>query len=78
MHNPLDLSRRSLLTRSALGIGSLALAGVLGDDDRLVAADESQIMTDPLAVRAPHFPGKAKRVIHFFLNGGPSHVDTFD
>ncbi|MEQ1842405.1 MAG: DUF1501 domain-containing protein, partial [Verrucomicrobiales bacterium] len=25
-----------------------------------------------------HFPGKAKRVIHFFLNGGPSHVDTFD
>lgn len=26
----------------------------------------------------PHFPGKAKRIIHFFLNGGPSHVDTFD
>lgn len=78
MHNPLDFSRRSLLTRSALGIGSLALAGVLRDDDRLVAAGEAHIMTDPLAVRAPHFPGKAKRVIHFFLNGGPSHVDTFD
>ena len=78
MQNPLRLSRRSLLTRSALGIGSLALAGVMGDDDRLIAASEAQIMTDPLAVRAPHFPGKAKRVIHFFLNGGPSHVDTFD
>lgn len=78
MHNPLGFSRRSLLTRSALGIGSLALAGVLRDDDRLVAAGEAHIMTDPLAVRAPHLPGKAKRVIHFFLNGGPSHVDTFD
>src|SRR5262245_30547902 len=32
----------------------------------------------PLAVREPHFPGKAKRVIHLFMNGGPSHVDTFD
>lgn len=32
----------------------------------------------PLAPRSPHFPPKAKRIIHFFLNGGPSHVDTFD
>src|SRR4029077_9392203 len=26
----------------------------------------------------PHFAPRAKRVVHFFLNGGPSHVDTFD
>lgn len=78
MFNVPDLSRRSLLTRSALGIGSLALAGVLQDDDRLVHAREGVAMTDPLIARAGHFPGKAKRVIHFFLNGGPSHVDTFD
>ena len=32
----------------------------------------------PLAPRAPHFPGKVKRVIHLFMNGGPSQVDTFD
>src|SRR5262249_22050890 len=32
----------------------------------------------PLTPRRPHFPGKAKRVIHIFANGGPSHVDTFD
>ena len=32
----------------------------------------------PLATKAPQFGGRAKRVIHFFLNGGPSHVDTFD
>ncbi|MCB1100469.1 MAG: DUF1501 domain-containing protein [Verrucomicrobiae bacterium] len=34
--------------------------------------------TNPLHSNRPHFPGRAKRVIHFFLNGGPSHVDTFD
>src|SRR5689334_17098244 len=33
---------------------------------------------DPLAPRAPHFPGKAKRMILLFLTGGVSHVDTFD
>ena len=32
----------------------------------------------PLAPKAPQFPAKAKRVIHLFMNGGPSHVDTFD
>lgn len=33
---------------------------------------------DPLAPRAPHFPGKAKRVIFLFMTGGVSHVDSFD
>ncbi|MBX9626477.1 MAG: DUF1501 domain-containing protein [Gemmataceae bacterium] len=64
------LSRRELLQRSGLGLGALGLAGVLGDAG--LAAES------PLAPKAPHFPGKAKRVIHFFLNGGPSQVDTFD
>jgi hypothetical protein len=71
------LDRRSVLTRSALGLGSLALAGVMQDDDRLIAS-ESTLPPGPLTVRTPHFTAKAKRVIHFFLNGGPSHVDTFD
>jgi hypothetical protein len=70
------LDRRAVLARSALGIGSLALAGVLQDDDLL--ASELSVRPGPLTVRTPHFPAKAKRVIHFFLNGGPSHVDTFD
>lgn len=34
--------------------------------------------TDPLAPRASHFPGKAKRVIFLFMTGGVSHVDSFD
>jgi hypothetical protein len=33
---------------------------------------------NPLAVRPPQFPARAKRVIHLFMNGGPSQVDTFD
>ena len=65
------LTRRSLLQRSSLGLGSLALGGLLGEDGLLASEN-------PLLSRGGHFPGKAKRVIHFFLNGGPSHVDTFD
>ena len=59
------LSRRDFLARAGLGLGALGLAPLL--------AAES-----PLAPHAPHFAPKAKRVVHFFLNGGPSHLDTFD
>lgn len=69
--SPFSINRRDILRRSALGFGALGLAGVLGDDG-LSAAE------NPLQPQRSHFPGKAKRVIHFFLNGGPSHVDTFD
>ncbi len=72
-----QLDRRELLTRSALGLGALGLAGLLQDDGRVVHAANTA-GTGPLDVRMPHFPARAKRVIHFFLNGGPSHVDTFD
>jgi hypothetical protein len=67
-----DLNRRELLTRSGMGLGALALGGLLHSEGMAAEAES------PLAPREPHFPGKAKRVIHFFLNGGPSHVDTFD
>jgi hypothetical protein len=66
--------RRALLQRSALGIGGLGLAALLSDQG--LAADV--VAESPLQNHAAHFLGKAKRVIHFFLNGGPSHVDTFD
>jgi hypothetical protein len=57
-------------------MGALALAGLVGDDDRHVArAEETEA---GVGVRSPHYAGRVKRVIHFFLNGGPSHVDTFD
>ncbi|MCA9176804.1 MAG: DUF1501 domain-containing protein [Planctomycetales bacterium] len=65
-------TRRELLNRSALGLGGLALSELLSTSQAEAGP------ASPLAPRAPHFPARAKRVIHFFLNGGPSHVDTFD
>src|SRR5262249_34058796 len=68
------LTRRELLSRCGMGLGATALTTLLGDTTSAQAATS----TNPLAPRAPHFPGKAKRVIHLFMNGGPSQVDTFD
>ena len=76
-----SLSRRELLRRSGMGLGFLGLAGVLADGGLLTrtsAAADDPGFANPLAERQPHFPAKAKRVIHLFMNGGPSHVDTFD
>ena len=67
------LSRRTMLRRSAAGFGSLALASMLAND-----SDAAEKPSNPLAVKPPHFPAKAKRIIFLFMTGGPSHVDTFD
>ncbi len=71
------LSRRSLLQRSALGLGALGLGGLLAEQGAL-AQGPAGSAGDAMAVKPPHFPARAKRVVHFFLNGGPSQVDTFD
>ena len=71
----LPLSRRDLLTRTACGFGALALAG-LATESR--AADLSGAPADPLAPKAPHHARKAKRVIFLFMQGGVSHVDSYD
>jgi hypothetical protein len=75
MDHPVPLTRRELLRRSGLGLGLLGLTGVLAADGVLPAATTE---SNPLAPKQPHFPAKAKRVVHLFMNGGPSHVDTFD
>jgi hypothetical protein len=72
---PPYLSRRSLLQRSALGMGALGLGHLLAEQGTLAAQPRGG---DAMSVKPPHFPAKARRVIHFFLNGGPSQVDTFD
>jgi hypothetical protein len=69
------LSRRQWLTRCGLGMGSLALANLVVSGQASSAFDQA---LRPLAPRPPHFPAKAKRVVHIFANGGPSQVDTFD
>lgn len=72
----LFLTRRELLNRAGMGMGMLGLAGVLAQETAPVHAAPTNL--NPLAPRKPHFPAKAQRVVHLFMNGGPSHVDTFD
>jgi hypothetical protein len=78
----LPISRREWLARCGTGIGTIALTGMLADDalsQQQGAADAPRSPgTDPLAPKAPHFKAKAKHVVHLFMNGGPSQVDTFD
>ncbi|TLD70307.1 DUF1501 domain-containing protein [Phragmitibacter flavus] len=66
------LTRRQLLNRVGMGFGSLALGNLLAPNSAQAAP------LNPLAVRSSQFAPKAKRVVHLFMNGGPSHVDTFD
>ena len=60
------LSRRQLLQTTGTGLGMLALPGLLQADG------------NPLTPRSPHFRPRAKHIIHIYLNGGPSQVDTWD
>lgn len=59
-----SLSRRQFLSRSGMGMGALGLMGLLADESR--------------AASPTHHPGRARSVIHVFLNGGMSQVDSFD
>lgn len=62
----IPFSRRELLRNTGTGLGMLALPSLL------------QAAGNPLAPRSPHFQPRAKHIIHIYLNGGPSQVDTWD
>ena len=70
---PTPSTRRDFLTRCGMGMGSLALGSILGEQAQAAGSP-----LNPLTPKQPHFPARAKRVIHLFMNGGPSQVDTFD
>ena len=76
-NEPTPISRRRWLQTTGCGMGSLAMAGLLqqAGDLRAAPATGNEL---PLAARPPHFAPRAKRVIHLFMNGGPSQMDTFD
>ncbi|HEX8521249.1 MAG TPA: DUF1501 domain-containing protein [Tepidisphaeraceae bacterium] len=74
----LRLSRRQLLKRCGMGMGALALANVLTQAGLAPAVLGDAAPLNPLSPKSPQFPGKVKRVIHLFMNGGPSQVDSFD
>jgi hypothetical protein len=75
----LFLTRRELFARGGMGFGMLGLASVLGQAG-LGGLEAVAASTDvmPLAPRKPPLEAKAERVVHLFMNGGPSQVDTFD
>ncbi|MBJ06312.1 MAG: hypothetical protein CMO40_04225 [Verrucomicrobiaceae bacterium] len=67
-------TRRELLAKAGGGLGALALASLLHEQGNAAV----EIGDNPLGARRAHFEGKAKHVIWLFINGGPSHVDTWD
>jgi Protein of unknown function (DUF1501) len=70
-------TRRDFLCKCGVGLGALSLSSLMQD----AYAGEAHSAVDlgtPLAPRVAHFAPKAKRIIHIFAQGGPSHVDTFD
>lgn len=74
-------SRRDFLFQSSGGLGGLALAYLL-DQNNLLARDGSCEAPapgpTPYSPKKPHFPARAKSVISLFMSGGPSQVETFD
>ncbi len=73
----LPLTRREMLARAGSGLGTVGLAAVLADAG-LLAAERETSSASPLAPKPSHFRPRARRIIHLFMNGGPSQVDTFD
>ena len=73
-NHPLPLTRREALARTGMGLGWLGAASLLQQE----SASAGSVVATSMAPRPPHFPARARAVIHIFANGGPSHLDTFD
>ncbi|MFN0067302.1 MAG: DUF1501 domain-containing protein [Limisphaerales bacterium] len=71
-------SRRWFLRDCGVGLGKIALAGLLTDSFTRRALGAQSAPANPLAPRPPHFAGRAKAVIHLFMAGAPSQLDLFD
>jgi hypothetical protein len=69
------VSRRQMLRRAGLGFGTWALLDLLARDGALASCAPS---ANPLSAKTSQTPASAKHVIFLFMQGGPSHLDTFD
>jgi hypothetical protein len=77
MRNPAAVARRYFFKQCGVGVGKIALAGLLANAwQKTSRADE--INSGQLAPKKPHFPAKAKAVIHLFMAGAPSQLELFD
>ncbi len=70
---PNRIARRWFLSECGLGLGAMALGGLLGDEALAAAGADGA-----LAPKQPHHAPKAKNVIFLFMAGGPSHLELFD
>ena len=76
---PCGRSRREFLWQVGGGFAGLALIDLLSRTGAFAAEPRPALPgVNPLALKAPHFPARAKHVVFLFMNGGPSQVDTFD
>src|SRR5437879_9786622 len=73
----LAATRRHFFHDCAIGVGSMALSALLARETQGLTAPRWP-RKNPLAPKKPHFPAKAKAVIHLFMAGAPSQLDLFD
>ena len=76
-----EVTRRHFFRQCGVGLGSIALANLMGLDRHALAwannpGDDQA--ADPLAPRPTHLPARAKNVIFLFMAGGPSQLELFD
>src|SRR5437870_3490919 len=77
-HVEYPTNRRDFLLRGGGGFGALALTYLLQGNRAFAGAPVADTPGSPLAPKPPQFPAKAKSCIFLFMEGGPSHIDTFD
>src|SRR4051812_39813613 len=75
-----SITRRHFFSQCRVGLGSIALASLLGESVRgaAVTTDSKSQLTNPLTPRPGHFPARAKNIIYLFMAGGPSQLELFD
>jgi hypothetical protein len=78
LHIPQLTSRREFLFKMGAGFGALAFASLLDREGLLSRGAADTTVSNPLAPRQPPFRPRARSVIFLFMEGGPSHLDTFD
>ena len=73
-------SRRDFLKKTAMGLGSLALSGLMNPMKTFAGSQPELSLSEngKGILGSGHFPAKAKRVIYLFQSGGPSQIETFD
>lgn len=71
-------TRREFVYSLGASIGSVALTALLAAESRKAPPQLPGASPNPLAPKPPHFTAKAKRCIFLMMEGGPSHIDTFD